>query len=232
MRSSSAPSTARSPSRAMPSSRAMARPVSLWSPVTMIGRMPAARHSATATLTSSRGGSIWPISPSSVARPASASKPPAASSGSSATAGDGEHAQRPAGHAFGGVAGRVQRRLTIGRAQAQHGFRRALDEHAAWRRRAAVARRHHLGVGVERQLRLARRTAGRKAAHVDAGLAGGDEQRRLGRVAEHRPMRHVVLRRHEFGVVAQRDGAQQRRDGARRRASTGAPASLSAPCGA
>ena len=57
----------------MPSSRAIASPVSLWSPVTMIGRMPAARHASTASFTSSRGGSICPTRPSNRARPTSES---------------------------------------------------------------------------------------------------------------------------------------------------------------
>ena len=124
--------------------------------------------------------------------------------------GDGEHAQRPAGHALGGLAGCVQRRLPIGHAQAQHRFRRALDEHSPRRLRDRVARGHHLGVGVERQLGLARPLLP-QSSDVDAGLAGGDEQGRLGRIAEHGPLRRLVLRRHELGVVAQRDGLQQRR---------------------
>lgn len=79
------PSTARSPGLAMPSSRAMASPVSLWSPVTITGRMPARRHSATAAFTSSRGGSIWPTRPSRRTRPARASNPWAGSSSPSST---------------------------------------------------------------------------------------------------------------------------------------------------
>ena len=47
----------------MPSSEAMATAVSLWSPVIMIGRMPALRHSSMAALTSGRTGSIMPVRP-------------------------------------------------------------------------------------------------------------------------------------------------------------------------
>ncbi len=41
----------------------MATAVFLWSPVIMTVRIPARLHSATAALTSSRGGSIMAISP-------------------------------------------------------------------------------------------------------------------------------------------------------------------------
>ena len=47
----------------MPSSLAMATAVSLWSPVIITGRMPAARHWATASFTSGRTGSIIPARP-------------------------------------------------------------------------------------------------------------------------------------------------------------------------
>ena len=50
----------------MPSSRAMATAVSLWSPVIITGRMPAAKHCSTAPRTSGRGGSIMPMSPAKV----------------------------------------------------------------------------------------------------------------------------------------------------------------------
>ena len=68
-----------SPGRAIPNSVAIASPVALWSPVTMTGRMPAARHSATAPLTSSRGGSICPNNPRNRGRPRNNSNPPASS---------------------------------------------------------------------------------------------------------------------------------------------------------
>ena len=54
----------------------------------------------------------------------------------------------------------------------------------------------------------------RSAPDVDAGLAGGDQQRGLGRVAEHRPAAALVLGRHQLGVVAQHGGLQQRADSA------------------
>ena len=41
----------------------MAEAVTLWSPVIMMGRMPAATHDATACFDSSRGGSIMAMSP-------------------------------------------------------------------------------------------------------------------------------------------------------------------------
>ena len=48
---------------AMPSSRAMTAAVRGWSPVIMIGRMPAPFARATASVASARGGSIMPIRP-------------------------------------------------------------------------------------------------------------------------------------------------------------------------
>ena len=50
----------------MPTCRAMATAVVAWSPVIMIGRMPAALASATACTLSSRAGSMIPHSPASV----------------------------------------------------------------------------------------------------------------------------------------------------------------------
>ena len=50
----------------MPSSRAMADAVAAWSPVIITGRIPAARHWATASRTPARGGSVSPISPAKV----------------------------------------------------------------------------------------------------------------------------------------------------------------------
>ena len=47
----------------MPISRAMAEAVTTWSPVIIMGRMPAAMHWATACLDSGRGGSIMAIRP-------------------------------------------------------------------------------------------------------------------------------------------------------------------------
>ena len=41
----------------------MATAVSMWSPVIMMGRMPAPRHSSMAALTSGRTGSIMPVRP-------------------------------------------------------------------------------------------------------------------------------------------------------------------------
>ena len=63
MASSSAPVMAIWPGSRIPSSRAMAVAVSLWSPVIMIGRMPALRHFSMASLTSGRMGSIMPHMP-------------------------------------------------------------------------------------------------------------------------------------------------------------------------
>ena len=60
--SSSAPVVVR-PSVLIPSSRAMTLAVRGWSPVIMMGRMPARRARATASLASARGGSMMPISP-------------------------------------------------------------------------------------------------------------------------------------------------------------------------
>ena len=141
MRSSSRPSTARSPSRAMPSLRAIARPVSLWSPVTITGRMPAARHSATATLTSSRGGSIWPTRPSRRARPASASKPAVrdrARSSSSAAKASTAAPWRPSRSAAR-VPRRSSRVRAVAGAQAQYGLGRAFDQDPAWLRPGGAA---------------------------------------------------------------------------------------------
>ena len=63
MDSMTAPSTASVPGVRMPISLAMAEAVTLWSPVIMMGRMPAAMHSLTAALDSSRGGSIMAMRP-------------------------------------------------------------------------------------------------------------------------------------------------------------------------
>ena len=72
MRASSAPVMTPSPSsRRMPTRRAIVSAVRGWSPVIMTGRMPAWRHSATASSASGRGGSIMPTMPMRV-RPASA----------------------------------------------------------------------------------------------------------------------------------------------------------------
>ena len=60
---SSLPSMACEASSIMPSSLAIATAVSLWSPVIITGRMPAALHSSTAALTSGRTGSIMPTRP-------------------------------------------------------------------------------------------------------------------------------------------------------------------------
>ena len=57
----------------MPNSVAMATAVSLWSPVIIIGRMPAERHSAIASLTSGRTGSIMPTKPTNTKSCSSAS---------------------------------------------------------------------------------------------------------------------------------------------------------------
>ena len=66
MSSSCDPVTARCPSSKMPSSRAMAVAVSTWSPVIIMGRMPALRHWAMASFTSGRTGSIIPARPRKV----------------------------------------------------------------------------------------------------------------------------------------------------------------------
>ena len=64
--SSSAPVIALSPSCNMPSWAAMADAVTTWSPVIITGFIPACLHTATASLTSSLGGSIMPTSPRKV----------------------------------------------------------------------------------------------------------------------------------------------------------------------
>ena len=61
--SRSAPSMTLSPSRRIPISAAMADAVSMWSPVIIMGRMPASLHTRTASFTSALGGSIMPTSP-------------------------------------------------------------------------------------------------------------------------------------------------------------------------
>ena len=63
MPSSALPVMAWSALSIMPSSLPMATAVSLWSPVIITGRIPAARHSATAAFTSGRTGSIMPARP-------------------------------------------------------------------------------------------------------------------------------------------------------------------------
>ena len=63
MASSWLPVTASEASFRMPSSLAMATAVSMWSPVIMMGRMPAPRHSSMAAFTSGRTGSIMPVRP-------------------------------------------------------------------------------------------------------------------------------------------------------------------------
>ena len=60
------PVTAMSPSRIMPICFAIADAVILWSPVIMMGLMPARIASATACLLSSRGGSIMDTRPRKV----------------------------------------------------------------------------------------------------------------------------------------------------------------------
>ena len=62
----SAPSHASDSFSRIPIRFAIAAAVTLWSPVIMIGRIPALLHSATASLDSSRGGSIMAISPINV----------------------------------------------------------------------------------------------------------------------------------------------------------------------
>ena len=63
MSSRAAPSIASSALSMMPRSLPIATAVSSWSPVIMIGLMPASRHSATASLTSGLIGSIIPTRP-------------------------------------------------------------------------------------------------------------------------------------------------------------------------
>ena len=70
--SRSAPRMTLSPSRRMPMSAAMADAVSMWSPVIMMGRMPAPMQTLTASFTSALGGSIMPTKPTKV-RPFSSS---------------------------------------------------------------------------------------------------------------------------------------------------------------
>ena len=55
--------TASPSSRRMPTRRAIASAVRGWSPVIITGRMPAVRHSSTASAASGRGGSIMPTMP-------------------------------------------------------------------------------------------------------------------------------------------------------------------------
>ena len=208
----------------------MARPVSLWSPVTMTGRMPAARHSATAALTSSRGGSIWPISPSSVARPARASKPPAASSGSSATVATAS--TRSARPAMPSAASRAacsaacpsatHRRSTASGAPLMN---TGAARRAAWRV-AIILVSESNGSSASRGhcCRRARTSMPALPAATSSAASVGSPS------TVH--CATVVLRRHELGVVAQHDGLQQRRDGRSPPAATGAPASVSTPCGA
>ena len=50
----------------MPISLAMAKAVCLWSPVIIIGLMPAFKHFLTASLTSGLGGSIMPTRPTKI----------------------------------------------------------------------------------------------------------------------------------------------------------------------
>ena len=66
MSSSSEPSMASAELSIIPRSFPMATAVSSWSPVIMIGLMPAVRHSATASLTSGLIGSIMPVSPTKI----------------------------------------------------------------------------------------------------------------------------------------------------------------------
>lgn len=106
----------------------------------------------------------------------------------------------------------MQPRLAVGHAQAQHGFGRTLDEDAMLPGGSAVARGHHLGVGVERQFGLAWPLLA-KCLHFDASLGGDHQQSGLGWVTQHAPLRQVVQRGLHFGVVAQHDGLQQRGDG-------------------
>ena len=75
----SAPSHASDSSLRIPILFAIAAAVTLWSPVIMIGRIPAFLHSATAAMDSSLGGSIIAISPIKV-RPYSSSSVSSSSS--------------------------------------------------------------------------------------------------------------------------------------------------------
>ena len=63
MDSMTVPSTAWVPGVRIPISRAMAEAVTTWSPVIIMGRMPAAMQWATASLDSALGGSIMAIRP-------------------------------------------------------------------------------------------------------------------------------------------------------------------------
>ncbi|MCY1303551.1 hypothetical protein D9M70_532640 [compost metagenome] len=58
----------------MPSWVPMARAVSAWSPVIIFTAMPARRHSATAAMASSRGGSMMPTRASRVMPPSTSAK--------------------------------------------------------------------------------------------------------------------------------------------------------------
>jgi len=63
IKSSSVPVTTLSPGNINPICKPIASAVVLWSPVIIIGRIPAVLHSSIASFTSSRGGSIIPVSP-------------------------------------------------------------------------------------------------------------------------------------------------------------------------
>ena len=69
----------------------MARAVAAWSPVIIFTRMPAAWHSATASIASARGGSIRPIRPISVSRPSRSAVFRTVWSCGTAAHGDGDH---------------------------------------------------------------------------------------------------------------------------------------------
>ena len=106
-------------------------------------------HSATATFASSRGGSIWPTKPSSLCAAVQGLEAGSRIERVVVHDGEGQYAQCLRGQGFGGRARCVPTGVFLWRTQAQHGFRGALDQHAAWLIGQVVARRHELGVGVE-----------------------------------------------------------------------------------
>ena len=177
----------------------MAAAVFGWSPVIMIGRMPA-RLAADRRQSrgSSRGGSIMPIRPANTRSRSISSPIPSRVSvvrdARKATA--SVRSARPASASF---ASRICRRrdsdsvpplLTdeLVRAPGEQDVRRALREQQdpPLALGVGVNRAHHLALGRERQLSDAREPL-LQTFRLETGLPRRDDQRSLGRIAVHGP---------------------------------------------
>ena len=199
----------------------MTAAVSGWSPVIMIGRMPAPLARATASRASARGGSIMPIRPSKdeILLDRLVERVPQRASFGERAEGDAERAQRLAGQLL--VDGRISaRRASVSgrassptssceqRASSTSGAPLVNTSSRSWRSASLCTvlislRSEENGTSpTTREARVER-------LGLQPGLARRDDQRAFGRIALHRPASVPLLQDGVVGAVGGGERAHQ-----------------------